>query len=89
MGSHVMRQRYTVLAALVATSLLATPMVIGASNALATSDSPESVTQAVAVTPVEIAPVASAVTPETCNRKVRVVYSGYANVPAGCPTASR
>lgn len=84
-----MRQGYTVFAALVATSLLTTTMVMGAANALATPDSPETVTQAVAVTPVEVAPVTSAVAPETCNRKVRVVYSGYASASAACISTAR
>jgi hypothetical protein len=37
----------------------------------------------VAITPVEIAPVAAMPAAETCTRKVRVVYSGY-SAPAGC-----
>ncbi|GEP10876.1 hypothetical protein [Methylobacterium gnaphalii] len=84
-----MRQGYTVFAALVATSLLATPMVMGAANALATSDGQETVTQAVAVTPVEVAPVANSAAPEVCNRKVRVVYSGYITGPAACIASER
>jgi hypothetical protein len=82
-----MRNGITVFAALVATSLVATPFVIGTTKALATPDVPETVTQSVAVAPVDITPVATAPLPETCIRKVRVVYSGYAPAAAGCPAA--
>ncbi|GJE54015.1 MULTISPECIES: hypothetical protein [Methylobacterium] len=84
-----MRKGFTVFAALVATSLVATPMVIGATQAFATADPADIVTQAVAVAPVEVAPVATAAGPETCAKKVRVVYSGYAPTAAGCLTAAR
>lgn len=76
-----MRKGLTVFAALVAASLAATPIVMGAS-ALATSDGTETVETKVAVTPVEVAPVAAPA--ETCIRKVRVVYSGYGAAPAAC-----
>ncbi|WP_232628123.1 hypothetical protein [Methylobacterium sp. Leaf118] len=78
-----MRKGMTIFAALVAASLAATPLVMGAS-ALATSNGPDTVETRVAITPVEIAPVAAPAAPETCTRKVRVVYSGYAAAPAGC-----
>ena len=78
-----MRKGLTVFAALVAASLAATPIVMGAS-ALATSDGTETVETKVAVTPVEVAPVAAPAAPETCVRKVRVVYSGYGAAPAAC-----
>ncbi|GJE76904.1 MULTISPECIES: hypothetical protein [Methylorubrum] len=78
-----MRKGLTVFAALVATSLAATPIVMGAS-ARATSDGTETVETKVAVTPVEIAPVAAPAVAETCTRKVRVVYSGYGAAPAQC-----
>ena len=38
----------------------------------------------VAVLPVEVAPIAAPVQPETCARKVRVVYSGYGMPSAAC-----
>ncbi|MEE7459129.1 hypothetical protein MPAR168_07815 [Methylorubrum populi] len=79
-----MRKGLTVFAALVAASLAATPLVMGASNALATSDGSETVEKTLAVAPVDVAPVAALATTESCTRKVRVVYSGYAAAPAGC-----
>lgn len=78
-----MRKGMTVFAALVAASLAATPIVMGAS-ARATSDGTDTVETKVAVTPVEIAPVAAPAAPETCTRKVRVVYNGYGAAPAAC-----
>ncbi len=78
-----MRKGMTVFAALDAASLATTSLVMVASNALATPDSTMAVEKTVAVTPVEIAPVAAMPAAETCVRKVRVVYSGYA-APAGC-----
>ncbi|CAO4132464.1 hypothetical protein [Methylorubrum extorquens] len=74
-----MRTGLTVFASLVAASLATTSLMMGASNAFATQDGSGIVEKTVAVTPVEIAPVAA----ETCARKVRVVYSGY-SAPAGC-----
>ena len=78
-----MRTGLTVFAALVAASLATTSLMMGASNAFATQDGSGIVEETVAVTPVEIAPVAAMPAAETCARKVRVVYSGYAT-PAGC-----
>ena len=78
-----MRKGLTVFAALVAASLTTTSLVMGASNASATPDHTMAVEKTVAVTPVEIAPVAAMPAAETCARKVRVVYSGYAAL-AGC-----
>ncbi|MRI52845.1 hypothetical protein D8770_02590 [Methylobacterium sp. DB1607] len=78
-----MRKGLTVFAALVAAALATTSLVMGASNALATPDGTTAVEKTVAVTPVEIAPVAAMPAAETCPRKVRVVYSGY-SAPAGC-----
>lgn len=78
-----MRKGTTLFAALVAASLAATPLVMGAS-ALATSDGTDTVETKVAVTPVEVMAVAAPAVPETCIRKVRVVYSGYGAAPAGC-----
>lgn len=79
-----MRKGLTVFAALVAASLAATPLVMSASNALATSDDTGTVEKTLAVMPVEVAPVVALPAAETCTRKVRVVYSGYAAAPAGC-----
>lgn len=78
-----MRKGLTVFAAFTAASLATTALVMGASNALATPDHTMAVETTVAVTPVEIAPVAAMPAAETCARKVRVVYSGYAT-PAAC-----
>ncbi|WP_264049209.1 hypothetical protein [Methylobacterium flocculans] len=73
-----MRSSFTVFAALVAASLVATPIVISASNALATPDHTDAVTMPAAVTPIEVVTVPAPVAAETCTRKVRVVYAGYA-----------
>lgn len=80
-----MRKDFTVFAALVAASLVATPMVMSAGKALATADEPAAISQTVAVMPVEVAPVAApAMKPEACTRKVRVVYSGYGSPETPC-----
>ena len=79
-----MSKGLTVFAALVAASLATTSLVMGASNAFATADGSETVEKSVAVTPVDIAPVAAMPAAESCARKVRVVYSGYAPAPGGC-----
>lgn len=80
-----MRQSFTVFAALVAASLVATPVVISASNALATTDHSDVVEMPAAVTPIEMVTVPSPVVAETCTRKVRVVYAGYGAASDGCP----
>lgn len=80
-----MRQSFTVFAALVAASLVATPVVISASNALATTDQSDVVQMPAAVTPIEMVTVPAPVMAETCTRKVRVVYAGYRAVGDGCP----
>ncbi|KQU35133.1 hypothetical protein ASG63_00350 [Methylobacterium sp. Leaf94] len=72
-----MRSSFTVFAALVAASLVATPLVITASNALATAEYSDTVTMPAAVTPIEVAAVPAPAVAETCARKVRVVYAGY------------
>lgn len=72
-----MRKDLTVFAALAAAALAATPLVMGASRALATQEAPAAITASLRVTPVEVAPIAAA----PCLRKVRVVYGGY-NTPA-------
>lgn len=82
---NVAHKNVTVFAALVAASLLATPLVMGASNAFATADEVSAVAVPVAVMPVEVAPVAAPVMKaEGCTRKVRVVYSGYGTPDAAC-----
>ena len=81
----IVRKNVTVFAALAALSVLATPLVMGASNAFATVDEVSAVAVPVAVVPVEVAPVA-APKAETCTRKVRVVYSGYGAPDAACVT---
>lgn len=80
-----MRQSFTVFAALLAASLVATPLVIGASNALATSETAEPAQLPAAVTVIDVAPVVAPVVADACQRKVRVVYAGYA--APGCTTA--
>ena len=80
-----MRQSFTVFAALVAASLVATPVVISASNALATTDQSDVVQMPAAVTPIEMVTVPAPVAAETCTRKVRVVYAGYRAAGDGCP----
>ena len=72
-----MRSSFTVFAALVAASLVATPIVISASNALATPDRTDAVTMPATVTPIEVVTVPAPAAAETCTRKVRVVYAGY------------
>ncbi len=89
-----MRKGFTVFAAAIAASLVATPMVISASNALATADTTGTVAATVAVTPVEVAPVraapaASLPGAQDCRRKVRVVYTGYGSVPAACVASAQ
>lgn len=78
-----MRTGITVFAALVAASLTATPFVMGAGKALATSQDASSVAAPVTVVPVEVAPVSAPPQAEPCIRKVRVVYGGYA-APSAC-----
>lgn len=79
----------SVLAAAVALALVATPMVIGASNALATQDRTDIVAMPAAITPVEVMPMAAPAAAETCVRKVRVVYSGYGAASPSCVQAAR
>lgn len=75
----------TVFAALAAASLVATPLVMGASNAFATADAGSSAAAPIAA-PVERASVAAPVARgEGCTRKVRVVYGSYGTPDAACP----
>lgn len=78
------RKNIAVFAALAISSLAATPVVMSASRALATSED-QPVAATLRVEPVDVAPVAVAPKSEgTCLRKVRVVYSGYGQPSDGC-----
>jgi hypothetical protein len=78
------RKNIAVFAALAISSLIATPLMMSASRALATPEE-QAVTATLRVEPVEVAPVAAAPKAEsTCLRKVRVVYSGYGRSADGC-----
>ena len=79
-----MRQGLTVFAAAVVASLVATPMVISATNALATPDHAETA-EAPAVAWVDVRPVAPVAAQPCAPRKVRVIYTGYGAAPTGCP----
>ncbi|KQP08058.1 hypothetical protein ASF28_13295 [Methylobacterium sp. Leaf99] len=72
-----MRSSFAVFAALAAASLAATPLVMGASNALATQEPANVVTMPAVVTPIDVVTVPAPAAAETCTRKVRVVYAGY------------
>ena len=78
-----MRKGYTI-AALVAVSFAATPLVMGVGKALATSGPAGTVAEIVTVAPVAVTPVAVPPAIETCTRKVRVVYSGYGGSATAC-----
>ena len=69
------------IATLAVSAMAATPLVMNASRALATSDDPVA-TATLRVEPVEVSPVAPARQPE-CVRKVLVVYGSY-GTPEGC-----
>lgn len=84
-----MRKSITVFAALFAASLAATPFVVGASNALATTDKADIVAMPAPVTAIEVSSVPAPAATETCTRKVRVVYSGYGAPPSACTVAFR
>ena len=78
-----MRKGLTVLAAAVVASLVATPMVISATNALATPDHAET-TASASVAWVDVRPVAPVSVQPCAARKVRVIYTGYGAAPTGC-----
>ena len=66
-------------------SLVATPLVMSASSALATADDVSAVAMPIAVAPIVVTPVAAPVAKaEGCTRRVRVVYSGYGMPDAAC-----
>jgi hypothetical protein len=74
--SHSFARRHLALVATLALSAMAaTPVVMSASRALATSDDPIA-TATLRVEPVEVSAVAPAPVPD-CVRKVRVVYGSY------------
>jgi hypothetical protein len=78
------RKNIAVVAALAIASLGATPFVMSASRALATPDE-QAVAATLRVAPVEVAPIAAAPRIEGgCQRKVRVVYSGYGQSADSC-----
>ncbi len=78
------RKNIAVLVAIAVSSLAATPLVMSASRALATSED-QPVAATLRVEPVDVAPVAAAPKADaTCLRKVRVVYSGYGQPADGC-----
>ncbi|SEG30888.1 hypothetical protein SAMN04488144_113110 [Methylobacterium sp. 190mf] len=78
------RKNIAVFAALAISSLAATPFVMSATRALATSED-QPVAATLRVEPVEVAPVTAAPKAEgSCLRKVRVVYSGYGQSADGC-----
>jgi hypothetical protein len=72
-----MRSSFAVFAAIAAASLVATPLVMSASNAFATQETTNVVTMPAVVTPIDVVTVPAPVQAETCTRKVRVVYAGY------------
>lgn len=80
-----MRTNLTIAAALVAASLVATPLVMSGTKALATAEDTATVALPAAVTPVEVTAVAAPAEPCPV-RKVRVVYSGYGAPNSGCQT---
>lgn len=71
------------VATLALSAMAATPVVMGASRALATSDDPVAAAT-LRVDPVEVSSIAAvpAAKPD-CQRKVRVVYGSY-GTPEGC-----
>jgi hypothetical protein len=84
-----MRKSITVFAAIFSASLAATPFVVGASNALATTDKTDIVAMPAPVTAIEVSSVPAPVSTESCTRKVRVVYSGYGAPSSACTVAIR
>ena len=81
MSKSFARRHLALAATLALSSMAATPVVMNASRALATSDDPIA-TATLRVEPVETSAVTPAPTPD-CVRKVRVVYGSY-GTPEGC-----
>jgi hypothetical protein len=75
------RRHVALVATLALSAMAATPVVMSASRALATSDDPIPAAT-LRVEPVEVSPVTPAPVPD-CVRKVRVVYGSY-GTPEGC-----
>ena len=82
--NHSARKNLTVFAALTVAAIAATPLVMSASRALATPEEPGAVTQTVAIVPVEVGTLRSTSGAESCQHKVRIVYSGYGTSADGC-----
>jgi hypothetical protein len=81
MSQSFARRHLAIVATLALSAMAATPVVMSASRALATSDDPIA-TATLRVDPVEVSTVTPAPAP-TCARKVRVVYGSY-GTPEGC-----
>lgn len=75
------RRNLALVATLALSAMAATPVVMNASRALATSDDPVPAAT-LRVEPVEVAPIAPVAKP-ACLHKVRVVYGSY-GTPEGC-----
>lgn len=78
------RRHIALVATLALSAMAATPVVMSASRALATSDDPITAA-ALHVEPVEVSAISPAPAPAKpdCVRKVRVVYGSY-GTPEGC-----
>ncbi|GJE36839.1 hypothetical protein [Methylobacterium persicinum] len=81
MNQSFARRHLTLVATLALSAMAATPVVMGATRALATADDPIA-TATLRVEPVEVAAVSPAPVP-ACQHKVRVVYGSY-GTPEGC-----
>lgn len=75
------RRNLALVATLALSAMAATPVVMNASRALATSDDPVPAAT-LRVEPVEVSAIAPVAKP-ACLRTVRVVYGGY-GTPEGC-----
>ncbi|MCJ2011477.1 hypothetical protein [Methylobacterium sp. J-076] len=83
MNQSFARRHLTLVATLALSAMAATPVVMGASRALATSDDPVA-TATLRVDPVEVSAIAPAPAAKPdCLRKVRIVYGSY-GTPEGC-----
>lgn len=75
------RRNLALVATLALSAMAATPVVMSASRALATSDDPVPAAT-LRVEPVEVSAIAPVAKP-ACQHKVRVVYGSY-GTPEGC-----
>lgn len=83
MSKSFAHRNLALFATLALSAMAATPVVMGASRALATSDDPVA-SATLRVEPVEVRALAPAPAPKPeCLRKVRVVYGSY-GTPEGC-----